>query len=105
MEDPDTLYIFSMIKKLLEEAPASSKLSLPCFRSKWWLRHLFPRDSTEESACFFRTRLQAMRGYEDRTVIDTDTKLAKYLVREPEILRRLEPWFVEELEPERWFEE
>lgn len=32
--DPDTVYIFSMIKKLLEEAPASSKLSLLCFRSK-----------------------------------------------------------------------
>lgn len=37
-------------------------------------------------------------------VIETDTKLAKYLVREPGILRKLEPWFVEELEPERWFE-
>jgi len=103
-EDLDTVHIFSMTKRLLEEAPASSKLSLLCFRSKWWLRHLFLGDSTEESACFFRPELQKMRGYEAGPVIEIDTKLAKYLVREPEILRKLEPWFVEELEPERWFE-
>lgn len=103
-EDPDTAHVFNMTKRLLEEAPASSKLSLLCFRSKWWLRHLSPGDSTEESACFFRPGLQDMRGYEEGPVIETDTKLAKYLFREPEILRKLEPWFVEELEPERWFE-
>lgn len=103
-EDPDTVHIFSMTKRLLEEAPASSKLSLLCFRSKWWLRHLFLGDSTDESACFFRPELQEMRGYETGPVIEIDTKLAKYLVREPEILRKLEPWFIEELEPERWFE-
>lgn len=103
-EDPDTVNIFSTAKRLLEEAPASSKLSLFCFRSKWWLRHLFPGDSTEESACFFRPVWQEMRGFEEGPVIETNPKFAKYLIREPEILRKLEPWFVEELEPERWFE-
>lgn len=104
-EDPDTLEIFMMAKRLLEEAPASSKLSMLCFRSKWWWRHLSPGHITDYSACFFRPGVRGMGGSEDGPIIETDTRLAKYLIHEPAILRKLEPWFVEELKPERWFNE
>lgn len=104
-EDPDTLEIVMMAKRLLEEAAASSKLSLICFRSKWWWRHLSPGHLTDYPACFFRPRVRGTGGSEEGPIIETDTRLAKYLIQEPAILRKLEPWFVEELKPERWFNE
>lgn len=103
-DDPDTLEIFRMARRMLEKAPASSRLSALCFRSKWWWRHLSPGHPTEYSACFFRPGVRDMGASKDE-IIAIDTRLAKYLIQEPVILKKLEPWYVEELKPERWFNE
>lgn len=96
-----------LAENMLEIVPISSKLSLLCFRFR-----LVGDDSELDQQqadyyvkCFFRSRVGETSGYEKEQVTTITTKQAVYLVRESSIIRKLEPWLFQQLEPRRWFEE
>lgn len=103
--DWETDHVSRNVRGLLEGAPLSSKLSVLCFQNKWRWRHLSPTPATDTSECYFRPAVQEGMGEtKARPVIETNTKLAKYLVNQSGVIRRLEPWLVKDLEPNGWFE-
>ncbi|MCJ1347460.1 hypothetical protein MMC31_005685 [Peltigera leucophlebia] len=75
---PDKSEVESAVRTLLTQAPASSKLSLVCFRSEWWI-------DWRGSGCTSRSFIkQGVQG----SVTEIDSKLAKYLVCKSDIIEK-----------------
>lgn len=98
-------HVIRNVRGLLEGAPLTSKLSMLCFQEKWCWMELSPGPVIDRSDCFVRPAVRdGMSETKERPITEANTRLARYLVSQFGVVRRLEPWLGKDLEPNIWFE-